>query len=464
MIARAETISPSRRQNPEALAPLLRLSLVTSGGIILYVLIILNFDIYKDSLYLYTYKISFHMENVFVSVSIICVVSAIFSLSIPKHQSVTGIFSHLVYIIIFIPLCSIYTIMDGDIYFLLICSLSISMCYIIFGRQKYLSPGSEKINFDKFIFLFFSSALLINFVIMVINGDIVLNFVSFNDVYRLRSAAAHGEAPIASRWTTIIAYTASSYVIIYGLSRRNIAGIIIGSANLYILYNSYGYKLFIFFIFLNIGLYVYYKLRNPYLLLYSIITLMTLSNIVYFFDTPYVHSIMNYIDELIIRRYFYVPGYMSYAWFDTFKEYPYIYMSNEFIIKEFIKYPLDMNHSLLVARNIFGMDFNPNTNFMAYGFANFGYIGVIIYSLIVYSSFLFVDVISYKTGSSYLRLGALAPATLFLEADPLVVLISFGFGFVVIISLAARLLAMGERRETLTRALPKGRIWGKPGR
>jgi len=464
MIAGAEAVSSPRRQDSEALPAPLRLILVLSGGIILYVLIILNFDIYKDSLHLYTYKISFHIENIPVSIALICIVSAIFSLSIPKHQSVIGMFSHLVYIIIFIPLCSIYTIMDGDIYFLLICSLSISICYLIFGRQKYLSSNSEKTNFDKFIFLVFSSALLINLVIMVVNGDIVLNFVSFNDVYRLRSAAAHGEAPIASRWTTIIAYTASSYVIIYGLNRRNIISLVIGSANLYILYNSYGYKLFIFFIFLNIGLYLFYKLRNPYLLLYSIIILMALSNIFYFFGTPYVHSIMNYIDELIIRRYFYVPGYMSYAWFDTFKEYPYIYMSNEFMVKEFIKYPLDINHSLFVARNIFGMDFNPNTNFMAYGFANFGYIGVIIYSLIVYSSFLFVDVISYKTGSSYLRLGALAPATLFLEADPLVVLISFGFGFILIISLAARLLAMGERREILIRALPKRRIQGRPGR
>src|SRR5690606_26014225 len=123
-------------------------------------------------------------------------------------------------------------------------------------------------------------------------------------------------------------------------------------------------------------------------------------------------------------------GYMSFAWFETFSVYPHIYMSNEFLVNRFLDYPYDVNYSMIVSRHVFQLEFNPNSNIMSYGFANFGYIGIVIYALFSFSLMYLVDFSSHRVGSLYLRLGALAPATLFLEADPWVVLVSFGFGLI----------------------------------
>lgn len=415
------------------------------GSNLLYALLIINFGIFEELLGIYAYKISNNLYNIYNGILLISILGVILAIFVPSHQSLVGFFSHISFAILFIPLCAIYTLSGGSFAFPFFCGLAFAFSFIIFGRSSIVSVNLRS-HFDIYIVSIFLMYLFLVLIYLAINGGLRFTFVSFRDVYDLRLGAQFGETLVANRFVTISAYIATSYIIVYSIIYRNIVFFIIGSMNSYILYCSFGFKLFLFFTPIIVFLYIFYNMKNPYLLLFFISSVMIVISITIYLDISYLYSIVNFINDVIIRRYLYGPGYISYAWYDTFVENPYVYLSNFPIIRNFIDYPYDISYSSIVALNIFNVDFNPNTSVIGYGFANFGYIGILIYVIFVYILLKIIDKIAYNLQSSYIGLGAVAPATLFLEADPLVTLISFGFGIIVLGSILLQIISTHYHR------------------
>lgn len=217
----------------------------------------------------------------------------------------------------------------------------------------------------------------------------------------------------------------------------------------YVIYNSFGLKLFLFFPFITIGFYIYYMYMKTFSMMLIIISVMIIIYMNEIFQIEFLASPLDFFGQLVVRRYFYVPGYLSFAWYDTFLNEPFVYLSNVFGINKILTYPFDISHSSVVAYGIYNRDFNPNTSILSYGFANFGYMGIFIFCIFTYIILYFVDYCSFLIINIYIRLSSMSLSFLFLESDPIVVFISFGFGLIFMICVIIFLIRRRYRGSLL---------------
>ena len=410
--------------------PIARLAYAIIGGNLFYALLLLNFDIFEESLETYIYRSTSNPEKSLAAIVMISILGAFLALRVPHHRSLVGSFSHFSFVLLFIPLCAIYTLSDGSTAFVAACCSALAASFFLFGRHRDSELGLVP-SLDRIIMLLFLSIVVFVFVNIGRSRGLEFSFLSFRDVYNLRSSMQSDDVSNLNRAITISGYVSISFLLIYGIiySRH----IIILSSLLfsYILYNTFGFKLLLFFPIITISFYIYYM----YLKTYSVMLVIIIVMIIFYIDkvTGINSTMLSAIGELVIRRYLYAPGYILFAWYDTFINHPLVFMSNIFGINKIIIYPYDINYSYVVANNIFNIEFNPNTSIIGYGFANFGYIGIFIYLFFIYSIMGFVDYTSNLCKSIYLRLSSLSPSFLFFEADPIVVFVSFGFGIIFMI-------------------------------
>lgn len=406
------------------------------GGLFLYGLLLLNFRFYEEALTLYAYRVAFNPAKIPIAIAIISMLGTVLALAVPSHRSIVGVFAHLCFAVSFVPLCAAYTISDGSTAFLVSCGGALALSFILFGRRYALSTNSTA-SVDSKIALFFIILMCGAISYLAISGSLSVSFISFNDVYQLRSDADFGFSPRAGRIITTSAYTATSFILVFGILRRKITFIGLGMANSYLLYSTFGFKLFLFFPFIVLSIFVYYRAKNSYIILFALIILLSASYLINAYEYNFAERAL----DMTVRRYLYTPGFISLAWHDTFIDEPYVMLSNISIIKNFIQYPFDVPYSSIVAQKIFDTESNPNTNVLGYGFANFGYFGVFSYSVFTFGCMMIIDRIAVSLNSGYLRLGTAPLTVLFLEADPIVAIISFGFGVILIISVGTQILA-----------------------
>lgn len=435
---RWSSVRPLRGVTPT----LCRLIYAVLGGNLLYVLLLLNFEIFEESLGIYAYSIATNSDKVLPTTILIAGVGSALALWVPHHRSIVGLFSHIIFTVLFIPLCAVYVLSDGSSLFIISCGSALAFVFFIYGRRIEDQLGRMP-TLDRYIMLFFlgiSIAVIIN---MSAYGNIKFSFLNFRDVYNLRTDAQFDDSASAGRVITIVAYSCSSFLLIYGILYRNITIFIYSCVLSYILYVSFGFKLFLFFPIITILLYIYYIYMKSYSIIFIIIFIMF---VIYMDNILEINSSMlDIAGQLIVRRYFYVPGYLAFAWHDTFANGPFVYLSNVFIINKFSTYPFDISYPSVVSETIFGMNFNPNTSIIGYGFANFGYYGIFIYIFVTYISINVIDSRSRILNNAYIRFGSMSPSMLFLESDIFSVFISFGFLLIIMICLIAEFMLRRSR-------------------
>lgn len=429
-------------------SPMARLAYAVLGGNLLYALLLLNFSIFEESLEPYAYRLAPNPEKSLLAITMISILGAVLALRVPHHRSLVGGFSHLAFVVIFVPLCAIYTLSDGATAFVASCCGALAVSFFVFGRRENIELGRLP-NLDRFVMFFFLFIVLFVFINLIMDGKVRFSFLDFRDVYNLRSDMKFEEVSVSNRIITISAYTSSSFLLVYGLLYRRIFIIILSIIFSYILYNSFGLKLFLFFPFITILLYVYYMYMKTFSMILVLISVMFVVYLNEIFQIWFLTSPLDFFGQLVVRRYFYVPGYLSFAWYDTFLEEPYVYLSNVFGINKILTYPFDISHSSVVAYSIYGRDFNPNTSILSYGFANFGYIGIFIFCIFTYTMLDFIDYCSFIIKNIYIRLSSISISFLFLESDPIVVFISFGFGLIFMICIIIFLVRRRYREPLL---------------
>ncbi len=109
---------------------------------------------------------------------------------------------------------------------------------------------------------------------------------------------------------------------------------------------------------------------------------------------------------LLVRRIFYVPAYLNYLYFEYFSLNPHMYWADSRISIGLINNPYGIPAPQVIMNHYTGVDFstrvdeygNANTGFLGAGYANAGYLGMIIYSLIIAVYMRLGDVIGEKLG------------------------------------------------------------------
>lgn len=102
-----------------------------------------------------------------------------------------------------------------------------------------------------------------------------------------------------------------------------------------------------------------------------------------------------FLASLFARRVFFVPANLTYVYFDFFNTHSHVFWSNS-ILKAFIHYPYTESLPLVIGDYIGFKGMAANNGFIATGYANSGFFGVFIYSLMIGLILKFINNITEK--------------------------------------------------------------------
>jgi len=150
--------------------------------------------------------------------------------------------------------------------------------------------------------------------------------------------------------------------------------------------------------------------------------------------------------SLFIRRVFFVPAQLNFAYYELFSSIGYVYLSNS-VFSSFLDYPFEYNYANMVSLYLLGHpDTNCNNGFLATGYMHFGYLGMWIFSIIVGLLLWIVDSLIGKRMPMWLGISILLIPffSLFTSADLTTALLTHGILIGCFI-----LLTIGKKSDSL---------------
>lgn len=258
-----------------------------------------------------------------------------------------------------------------------------TVCSILLASQiaksKYL--GQQNIPFLKNsiqIVLFISIALVLYLTIWYFFSGASKNFnLDFSQVYLYRVANAElTDIGILAYLNTWIMKVFNVALIAYFLHKKKYILVFVFFIAQIFFFGISAHKSVLFFPFLVFGLWLLYRKNNLTILLpLTYIFIFTLILTAYFISDSLV------IPSMIFRRFFFVPAYLTFAYFDFFSDNINIYWSNSFL-SSFINYPYETTIPALIGSHI-GTETNANNGYISSGFAHAGLLGITFYTFLL---------------------------------------------------------------------------------
>ncbi|CAD5902616.1 putative B-band O-antigen polymerase [Carnobacterium maltaromaticum] len=217
------------------------------------------------------------------------------------------------------------------------------------------------------------------------------NFSEVDDVYDLREAyrdQVNRFSGYAINWQSKII---NALLVALGIIKKQYWFIFIGVFGQIFIFSITGQKSVALSSVFILGIIFCVQKNGKYFVLrfiYSLIGLICL--------TAGVDKIFNSSEytSLFVRRMLITPGLLLSYYFDFFSDNPKIYLSHS-IFKSFIDYPYDRLPPFLIGKEFFGReDLAANANLWADSFANFGYLGILFFTLILAGILYLYDCIS----------------------------------------------------------------------
>ncbi len=328
-------------------------------------------------------------------------------------------------VLIFVPGSIMYSYSDGS----RLVFYSIVTFFIIVALFSTIKFKIKTLYLDDtikyYVLLFFAVILLIPiFLDMKFNID--TNVLSLNDIYEVRSEYKSNLSFLSSYAFGWIAKVIIPVILVYSLKRRNNFFVFFSLAILIYLFLVSGHKSVYF---TPVVILFYYFFGKDYgkkikLTMIFIFLLLLLINIPDSFVTN------NLFKSLFVRRVFFVPSMLNQYYFDYFNH-NYLYLSHS-IFKNFIEYSNDMMPAHIIGDVYFNKpEMSANNGIISDGFMNFGYFGVVLFSLLF--SLLFALLNSIKLDSKYFGLFIFYMIT-FVSSAFLTVILTHGFWLVLLLA------------------------------
>lgn len=201
------------------------------------------------------------------------------------------------------------------------------------------------------------------------------------------------------------------------------------------------HKSVLFYPVLILAVYLFVKQKKALQYLsWGLIGVIVLSSSIYLiFDNIWPAS-------LFVRRVFYVPAQLNFAYYELFSNIGHVYLSNS-ILSNWIAYPFEYPPPLMVCDYLHG-HYNSwaNNGFLATGYMHFGYLGMWIFSIIVGLLLWIVDSLVGKRMPKWLGISILTIPffSLFTSADLTTALLTHGILLGLLI-----LLIIGKKPDLL---------------
>jgi hypothetical protein len=305
------------------------------------------------------------------------------------------------YVVVFVPavLIPFFTVNLPEKQLVLFC-FALTSCFMILGMFTRLrNKKIKKLRVPKRIFwLFFLSISSFTLISLILSFGFTIRLVSLSEVYEVRSRyqellqGSSRAFPYLINW---LANVLNPFLIIFGLTNKNILLIVFGTVCQMLLYSLTGFKsvLFSIALILLVLFLISSKERTSrfglYLLWGNSLGIVLCICLDLFWD--------NYIPlSIFVRRVLITPGLLTGFYLDFFSTHPKLFLSHS-VLRGFFAYPYNQAPPFVIGLEYFN---NPetaaNVNFYGDAFANFGFYGMLIFTLILGIFFWIFDSLTKK--------------------------------------------------------------------
>ena len=336
----------------------------------------------------------------------------------------------LLYMLVIVPVCFIpfYTLHTSPesialMVFLVVASFGLLGCTYRLSLIK--MPRSSLSGVSFWLLLMIFSLLLYGYIVSVFGLQFTNLSSSLLDVYDTRAEyktkAQGGFSLYAVSWLSKII---NPFLIAYALVYRVPLLLLIGFTGQFFLFSITGLKgTLLSSVFVIIAL-IPLKFRERFGLIMSggAVNLIVLCVLI---DTWTGREIFS---SLFIRRIFITPGYLTGCYYEFFAENPKVFLSHS-IFRGFFEYPYSQSPALLIGTAYSyreGVAGNANANIWADAFANFGFPGFFLWTLVLGLLFWIYDSIAYNRDYKLATMILLIPSMTFSNSALLTSLFTHG--------------------------------------
>lgn len=364
-----------------------RINKITSNKVTLMFLFVL-YRLILDIAFRYVVSERFGYMGFILDVNVLKIIESyviliVFSLFLDDRiEKPSSFFVIFLYSMIIVPLTSVYALQNQPrefIYYVLISFIFI----IIFKNTKivkmaFIKNGKQVVLFSTFIV---GSAL---FIWIIFKGGLrYLNFDLFK-VYDFRRTVAElvfpGNMAYLMTW---FGKVMNPFFIAYNLWNKNKKGVVFSIGVQVLFFGITAHKAMLFYP--VVILFIYFASKSASFAKFIPLGLASLNALAL---ASYYFLNNGILITLFTRRVLLVNAKYHYSYFNFFNENGFVYYSNRSWFPEIIKYPYSEPIQLIITG---GSGEWANAGFLANGYAHFGLLGMIVYSIIVGILFRYID-------------------------------------------------------------------------
>ena len=344
------------------------------------------FGVYYYNLsHLYAYSLMTYKPNILkLGIAIVLILGTIIVLPRNKHKPSTYLY-YTFYIITYLPTMMYYWMNDKPTIYVIYETVCFAVVALMVGRTY--KPIKIKAERGKIMInLIFVVYVIFCFVLIIRNGGIHLRAI-IKDLYQVRS-----ENNLSGLFGYILNWCAKSYMpffFIYFYIKRNFKAVALVSVLQVLLFLSYGFRAFLMAIFMLLFISVLMRNTKTFSrnITLSFAAAIVLSMIVYLAGSLILINLFPYRTLLL-------PSQGQFGYYDFFTHNNHLYFSEGSIGRLFgIKYPYSQQIGRVVNAYVYGPQklSNGNTGVFSYGFADLGFLGMVLASVIIGVIFNLVD-------------------------------------------------------------------------
>ncbi|HBM81142.1 MAG TPA: hypothetical protein DD426_09965, partial [Clostridiaceae bacterium] len=317
------------------------------------------------------------------------------------NESIYLSISYILYLFIFVPSSIFYWMSEGarSYFYMQVISFAVLNMIYILVKQKNLfntnellkrfsikTDDSAKPNKLAFMLLtIISIFFIVDIIIYSQYGHSLSYLFHLDKVYDIRYVTRE---TLPNKLFYLISWSTMAIVPVTIAWTIRIKKLYLAAIPIFIqilLFTIGGDKIYIFALMLSVFIYIIYRYKLMYyfviLLNYMIALLLIIKK--------------GFILSLAISRIFFEPMSLSYSYYYFFSKYPKMYLSSS-IFSRFIDNPYKLDSPFIISKYIYRVPkMSANVNFIANAYSNFGFLGIVVFTVILGIFLLIIENITY---------------------------------------------------------------------
>lgn len=299
--------------------------------------------------------------------------------SLRRQWRPSGIVPLIYFIVVMVPLYSLYGLADAPASLVYAATGSIIVLVAVtelLPRLRVPKPGPGFVHL--WIILLFAMSVYVYGWLIFTGGLQRLNF-NLLTVYDVRAEYVETRGPLMGYLIPWQGYVINILAFLYALRQRSYWLLAIVVLSQVLLFGMTGHKSFILAPLFSVGVYHIWRKRSAILLILIGSILIAAISYAYFlaFSDEFPPS-------LFVRRLFFVPALLHVLYYDFFSQpdHPFYMLSDSFL-RYLVPNPYEMPTVHVIALNYFGREFSPNVGYLGDAYGNFGVLGMFLFSVVL---------------------------------------------------------------------------------